>query len=159
MQSRRLSLYACDWAICVRIDLLLLWGLLEGHHSGWLEAQVHLCMRDISWAPPQPDWMCKKRLTFKSCVISWMRHWKGSLWMRSSIDFWYRWMSWRATILGWNRFFMGYVAWHVSCRTKGRAKTYGVNCLFGSSGFGGELFVGGPACACVRLSVDWAPGR
>ncbi|KAJ1452428.1 hypothetical protein M885DRAFT_526985 [Pelagophyceae sp. CCMP2097] len=44
------------------------------------------------------DW--KRRSVLKSCAISRTSRWKGSLRMRSSVDFWYLRISRRATVPG-----------------------------------------------------------
>ena len=45
--------------------------------------------------------------------------------------------------------------WRVSVMIvrKKKLKTYGVNCFLGAGGFGGELFTGGLAYACVRCCL------
>jgi len=77
---------------------------------------VHACCQ-LNPPPPSPIEHVREILTFKSCAISRTRRWKGS-----SVDFWYRRMSRRATVPGRNRFFTlptGYIAWHISCCMKG----------------------------------------
>merc|ERR1719288_148609 len=61
---------------------------------------------DASWrAPMAADW--NLRSVLKSWAISLTRRWKGSLRMRSSVDFWYLLISRRATVPG--RYLWGFL--------------------------------------------------
>merc|ERR1739842_258917 len=61
---------------------------------------------EASWrAMTAEDW--KRRSVLKSWAISLTRRWKGSLRMRSSVDFWYFLISRRATVPG--RYLWGFL--------------------------------------------------
>ena len=90
-------------------DEVRLGGLLEGHDGGGLEAEIRLC-KDVERSVRDGRrcvcaYVCvrrERRRTLKSWAISRTRRWKGSLRMRSSVDFWYRRISRRATVPGRN---------------------------------------------------------
>jgi hypothetical protein len=66
-------------------DEIRLSGLLEGHDSRRLEAEVRLHKEST---PMTNMVYATGRRTLKSWAISRTRRWKGSLRMRSSVDFW-----------------------------------------------------------------------
>ena len=82
-------------------------GLLEGHDGRGLEPEVGL-RRARGSALTAPNTAARRphtttRRTLKSCAISRTSRWKGSLRMRSSVDFWYRRISRSATVPGRKR--------------------------------------------------------
>lgn len=94
MDGGKIRVFEQRYKIC-------LGGFLQRHDSRRLEPQIGLqssmaTMRQCSQTE-------RGELTLKSCAISRTSRWKGSLRMRSSVDFWYRLISRRATVPGRNR--------------------------------------------------------